>query len=134
MLNRIIMIMAMGLLLVSGVAHAETEELAPGFDACTEKAQSTADNLDCLSEAFTYWDKILNDNFAVSKDACSEVEKPKQCVADLLKAQRLWIQYKEEMAAVIMELNGGGSLSRLLANSFVVRETKKQAKLLSGQE
>lgn len=112
----------------------QAEELAPGFDECEGKAQSTADNLECLSQAFSYWDNILNENFKVAKDACSEAERPKTCVSDLVKAQKLWIQYKDTMSAVIMELNGGGSLSRILANSFLARETKKQAKLLSGQE
>lgn len=119
-------------LLAGGSIRAD--ELAPGFDECEGKAQSTADNLECLSQAYTYWDNILNENFKVAKDACSEAERPKICVSDLVKAQRLWIQYKDTMSAVIMELNGGGSLSRILANSFLARETKKQAKLLSGQE
>lgn len=112
----------------------KAEELAPGFDECEGKAQSSADNLECLSQAYTYWDNILNENFKVANDACSEAERPKVCVANLVKAQRLWIQYKETMASVVMDLNGGGSLSRILANSFLARETKKQAKLLSGQE
>ena len=43
-------------------ARAE-EELAPGFHACTEKAQSTADNLECLTAAYEYWDRQLNANF-----------------------------------------------------------------------
>lgn len=115
-------------------AGAAADELAPGFDACAEKAQSAAESLECLDKAFKYWDKILNENFNAAKDACSEAEKPKQCAQNLIKAQRLWIQYKETMAPLIAELNGGGSLSRILADTFVVRETKKQAKLLSGQE
>lgn len=118
----------------SFTSSTQCEELAPGYDSCVGKAQSTADNLDCLENAYKYWDKILNDNFSVARDACSEAENPKKCAADLLKAQRLWIQYKDAMAPVISEINGGGSLSRLLANTFVVRETRKQARLLSGQE
>lgn len=124
----------MGMVLLSFNALSPAEELAPGFDACADKAQNTAENLECIEKAFNYWDKILNDNFNVAKDACSEAENPKKCLANLLKAQRLWIQYKEAMAPVISDLNGGGSLSRILANSFVVRETRKQARLLSGQE
>lgn len=121
-------------LFLLAVSSVKAEELAPGFDECEGKAQSSADNLECLSQAYTYWDNILNENFKVAKDACSEAERPKVCVANLVKAQRLWIQYKETMASVVMDLNGGGSLSRILANSFLARETKKQAKLLSGQE
>lgn len=127
-------ILLAGIFLFSAGASCMAEELAPGFDACTDKAQSTADNLECIERAFTYWDKILNENFTVARDACSEAENPKKCASDLLKAQRLWIQYKDAMAPVISELNGGGSLSRILANTFVARETRKQARLLSGQE
>lgn len=120
--------------LLAPCLHPRAEDLAPGYNECVEKAQSTADNLDCLNKAYDYWDKILNENFNVAREACSEAEKPKKCSEDLLKAQRLWIQYKEAMAPVISELNGGGSLSRILADTFVVRETRKQARLLSGQE
>lgn len=127
------LIMTLSIFLLASV-NVQAEELAPGYDECTQKAQSTVDNIDCLNDAYKYWDKILNDSFNVARDACSEADKPKKCADELLKAQRLWIQYKEAMAPVISELNGGGSLSRLLADTFLVRETRKQARLLSGQE
>lgn len=130
----ILAIILSGMFLLSSGTLSLAEELAPGFDACTGKAQNTAENLECIEKAYKYWDKILNENFNVAKDACSEAENPKKCASDLVKAQRLWIQYKEAMAPVIDELNGGGSLSRILSNSFIARETKKQAMLLSGQE
>lgn len=110
-------------------AQAE-EELAPGFNACTDKATSTADNLECLTAAYNHWDKVLNANFKKAQGACAEAMDAKQCRAALLKAQRLWIQYKEAMTDAIMTMGGGGSIDRLGANDFVARETRKQAQLL----
>lgn len=115
-------------------ARAENTELAPGYDACMDKAQSTADYIDCANNAYEHWDKILNARFAQAKQFCANSEKPKECAANLLKAQKLWIQYKEAMYPVIGELNGGGSMSRLEENIFAVKETKKQAELLQINE
>lgn len=112
--------------------HAE-EELAPGFDMCAEKAESTADQIECATNAYLYWDKILNANYKKAKSGCEDFEHPKQCVSELLKAQRSWIKYKEEMINVIFMINGGGSLARLQADVFAATETKKQAQLLSAE-
>lgn len=47
--------------LVASPARAE-EEPAPGFYGCAEKAQNTAATLECLTRAYTNWDKALNAN------------------------------------------------------------------------
>ncbi len=112
-------------------AHCE-EELAPGFNACIDKAASTADHLDCLRTAFDFWDRQLNTNFKQAKADCAGGENAQQCLANLLKAQRAWVQYKEAMSQVVWDMEGGGSNSRLSANSFLVQETKKQALLLKS--
>lgn len=113
-------------------ARAE-EELAPGFNACTEKAQSTADNLECLNAAYTHWDKVLNANFKKAQAACAEAPDAKECRAKLLKAQRLWIQYKEAMADALYASGSGGTLDNLTVGHFAARETKKQAQLLATE-
>lgn len=114
-------------------SHAE-DELAPGYNECNDRAESMVDNIECAASAVVHWDRILNANYKKAQEACEGVEKPEQCKKDLLKAQRLWIQYKEVMAEVITNLEGGGSLARLSANTFVARETRKQAELLASGE
>ncbi len=109
---------------------AEEEELAPGYSACLEKAVSTLDMQQCTSDAYDYWDKILNENYAQALQQCTQAEDEKACRDKIRTAQRLWVQYKEAMTDVIVELEGGGSLSRLLASDFAATETKKQARLL----
>lgn len=114
-------------------ARAE-EELAPGFHACTDKAQSTADNLECLTAAYEYWDKRLNANFKKAQGACEDTGDAKQCRARLLKAQRLWIQYKEAMGDALYGMGGGGTMDSLTVGTFLAHETKKQAQLLATDQ
>lgn len=113
-------------------AHAE-EELAPGFNACTEKAQSTADNVECLTAAYNHWDKALNANFKKAQAACADAVDAKECRAKLLKAQRLWIQYKEAMGDALYGMGGGGTMDNLTVGTFLAEETKKQARLLATE-
>ena len=110
-------------------AHAE-EELAPGYNACIDKAQSTADNVECLTGAYNYWDKVLNANFKKAQGACEDTANAKECRARLLKAQRLWIQYKEAMGDALYGM-GGGTMDSLTVGHFLAEETKKQAQLLA---
>ena len=113
-------------------ARAE-EELAPGYNACTEKAQSTADNLECLTAAYNHWDKVLNANFKKAQTACTDTSDAKECRAKLLKAQRLWIQYKEAMGDALYGMGSGGTMDSLTVGHFLAEETKKQAQLLSPE-
>ena len=114
--------------------HMRREELAPGFHACTEKAQSTADNLECLTAAYNYWDKQLNANFKKAQAACEETADARECRAKLLKAQRLWVQYKEAMGDALYGMGGGGTMDSLTVGTFLAQETKKQAQLLAPAE
>lgn len=114
-------------------ANAEEEELAPGFDACMDKAATTAETRNCLREAQDYWDKILNENFKKAKDHCAQATSPKECSENLVAAQRQWIKYKEMTPAVIRDLHGG-SMGTQIADDFLATETKKQARLLQVPE
>ena len=116
-------------------AAAEEEELAPGFRICMEKSGGvTMAMQDCLNEAYNYWDHLLNANYKKAKAACDEMSgDPKQCRDKLLKAERAWIKYRDGMADVVWELNGGGTFSGVAAMDFLATETKKQAKLLDVQ-
>ena len=108
------------------------EELAPGFNACTDKAASSAEQFDCLSAAHEYWDEQLEIYYKQAKAQCAKGEKPDRCRAYLQKAERAWVAYKEGMAAVVWDMYGGSRLSRIDALGFTVEETKKQAKLLKS--
>lgn len=130
-------LVACALLICAGLfvpaAHAG-EELAPGFDACAEKAASTAAQVECYTAAYTYWDKVLNANFKKAQAACADAMDAKQCRAALLKAQRLWIQYKEAMVEALYAMGSGGTMDNLTVGDFAARETKKQAQLLQPAE
>lgn len=109
------------------------EELAPGFDACAEKATSTAAQVECYTAAYTHWDKVLNANFKKAQGACADAMDAKQCRAALLKAQRLWIQYKEAMVEALYAMGSGGTMDSLTVGDFAARETRKQAQLLLAE-
>ena len=54
---------------------------------------------------------------------------------DALKAAQLaWIAWRNKMAAALRALDGGGSLSTLSANFFVMEETQRQAERLKVQQ
>ena len=38
------------------------------------------------------------------------------------------------MSDAVWAMNGGGSMSRLMANQFILEETKKQTKWLGGED
>lgn len=131
-MKKLVALVFMAILLQSGLTMAE--ELAPGFDACMDKAGSTAESKECFGKAFLYWDKQLNANFKKLPKACEEAPDPEACKARAIKAQKLWIQYKEAMAEALYDLGGGGSIAGLNVDSFTAEETKKQAKLLAPGE
>lgn len=108
----------------------DSEEFAPGFDACMGQATATVDMVNCLNSAYEYWDGILNRNYKQAMRECADSGEP-ECKKKLQKAQRAWIQYKEGMAGFIYS-STGGTMSSLNAASFLATETKKQAELLSG--
>lgn len=130
---RILIMALVGLsLLLPGYALAE-EELAPGSDQCLENATSTAETRECLNSAYEYWDKKLNANYKKAMKSCDDANDPKACKADLKKAQLAWIKYKEAMYPVLYALNGDGTITGIIVDTFAARETKKQAQLLDTE-
>lgn len=121
-------LLAAALAAPSAVLAAGEEELAPGFNACMNKASATTDMVECYNSAYNFWDKILNRNYKRAMKNCDENGTP-ECKANLKKAQRAWIQYKEGMSDYIYN-SSDGSMSRLSAIGFLTEETKKQAQLL----
>lgn len=122
---------ALALLFLAAPVMAEDDELAPGFGLCMERSGGvTSEMLECLQQAYDFWDARLNANYKKAKRACQGSADPKACAARLLKAQRAWIQYKEATTELVGLPNEGGSLARLSAMSFLTEETRKQALVL----
>lgn len=122
-------------LAVSVPTLPRAEELAPGLDACMDASEGvTSKMMDCLAEAHAHWDKRLNANYQKALAACRASEGAEQCVNRLRKAQRAWIAYRDAMSDVVFDNNGGGSYSRIAAQEFSLRETKKQAECLALPE
>ena len=112
-------------------AQASQEEaaLSARFDTCVDESDGSNEQLvACAEEEFTFWDKRLNAAYKKARQACAD----DACRKKLQDAQRLWIQYKEAMNAVV--LRGIGSeedmVGPLNAVSFRTEETKKQTKIL----
>lgn len=126
----VVSLCAAAVLIVSPISVQAEEELAPGFNVCIKKADSTVAHIECLNAAYQYWDKILNNNYASALKSCKSQENPDQCKKTIKDAQLKWIKYKEAMVDVIYARGGGGSLDGLAAASFTTQETKRQALLL----
>ena len=100
------------------------------FDACMNKAAGVTDSmLQCIQQATYIWDKRFNSNYKAAMGSLdSEQDK-----AVLKAAQLAWIAWRDKMAAALRALDGGGSLSILSANSFIMEETQRQAERLKVQ-
>ncbi|WP_298996737.1 lysozyme inhibitor LprI family protein [uncultured Desulfovibrio sp.] len=101
------------------------------LDECIDKAVGVTDSvLQCIRQATTLWDKQLNANY---KTALSSLES-EQDKAALKAAQQAWLVWRDKMAIALRALDGGGSLSALSANSFILEETQRQAERLKAQQ
>lgn len=128
-------VFCLGLILhpaVGGQAWAK-EELAPGSDACLEKAEDTASVMQCFGAAQEYWDKLLNANYSAVLADCESEPEPEACRTLVRTAQRHWIQYRDAMSSAIAKMNGGGTIMVQRSAGFLARETKKQAQLLDPE-
>lgn len=121
----------LALLFLAAPVMAEDDELAPGFALCMERSGGvTAEMLECLQQAYDFWDARLNANYKKARRACQASADPEGCTGRLLKAQRAWIQYKETTAGLVELPYEGGSMARLSAMSFLAEETRRQALVL----
>ncbi|MBQ9406265.1 MAG: DUF1311 domain-containing protein [Desulfovibrio sp.] len=119
-----------GIWAVAIICALASQALADAYDDCMEKAEGvTNDMLECMYQEHAKWDKKLNANY---KKAYNALES-KEDKATLKAAQLAWIAWRDKMSSAILVLEGGGSLSRLSANSFILEETKRQAQRLSGE-
>ncbi len=117
-------------------AYAASEKKAEAaYEACMNKAVSTADMLDCGQTYLDFWDKQLNINYKKAKKACQEPADgkatPDQCLKKLVSMERSWISYRDQMAEMI-DYTSGGTSARLNTQGFLIEATKKQAQTLGG--
>ena len=111
-----------------GPCLAGEEELAPGSKACLEQAYGNdPETRDCLRKAHAYWDRKLNENYKAAKASCAS----KACAKKLLEMERAWIKYRDLMAELLYESDGGGSMNIAMSMHFEVEATKLQAKKLA---
>lgn len=120
------------LVFAAGAAQAEEEEkVAPGFNACMEKAGGVTPNITaCQEEALEYWDKQLNIYYKKQMAETKEAVNPERRKAALLKAERAWIAYRDAMADFVGDSREGGTLARVIGMSFLLQTTKMQAKFM----
>ena len=131
MIRKILPALACAVPLALAAPACAEEELAPGYNACMDRSDGvTADMIECMNKAYAYLDKRLN---AVYKKARADCEDD-ACRKTLLEAERAWIKYRDAMSSAVWAMNGGGSMSRLMANQFILEETKKQTKWLGGED
>ena len=115
-------------LAASGPCPAGGEELAPGSDACLEKAYGNdVETRDCLRKAHAYWDRKLNENYRTARESCLS----KSCAKKLLEAERAWIKWRDLMAELLLESRGGGSMNVAMSIRFEAEATKLQAQKLA---
>lgn len=130
-------LMALGVsfLVVQPSLAQEEEELAPGYNACiADSGYSDFAMLDCVSSAYSYWDKVLNQNYKLAMQGCQDSEDPAKCRQILRQAERHFVAYKEGITDYLMLAAGGsamGSLDRVSINYTLVLLTRQQAKVLA---
>ncbi len=88
---------------------------------------STPEMVDCLNAKTAEWDKRMT----IAYQRLRNSVEPKQR-AQLLAAQRLWIQYRD--ANCLYYSLGEGSIARVEAADCMLRMTKGRALELEGKE
>ncbi len=124
-----LLLITLSCLCSSGISNAgDNEESAPGFDACMDKAETTAAMLECVSSGIDYWDKALAENYALAEKECP-FESEKECAeyrARLGESMQTWQAYRDATAAHLGQASGG-SVDSLSAAMFILEVTKIQA-------
>ncbi|MBB5143173.1 lysozyme inhibitor LprI family protein [Desulfovibrio intestinalis] len=94
------------------------------------KAAGVTDSiLQCIQQATDIWDKLRT---ATTKPQLVSLESEQDRGA-LKAAQLAWIAWRDKMAAALLAFDGGGNLSTLSTNFFIMEETQLQADRLKVQ-
>ena len=81
---------------------------------CLDKAEATADMIDCLSKSHGELDALLNESYRFLRN----VVKEDKVYYDALKTEQLaWIKLNKAIIDNIFKTGGGGSLDRVNAVS-----------------
>ena len=99
---------------------ADQQELAVSLEETLMHENLNQVELNELSyQIFELWDAVLNEEWSVLKQLLEE-----DTMNDLLKDQREWIKYKENVVQDVVTETGGGSITPLLANQRAADLTK----------
>ena len=124
-----LMLIALTCLCLSGISHAQDEELAPGFDACMDKAETTSELVACADSGFEHWSAILKENYEQAKECPYDNEE--QCAeyqSNLAKSMAAWEAYRDAMVNHLG--SNGGTINRVNVSMFLLETTRSQALLL----
>ena len=75
---------------VSFSQHEDKHPIDKAYDACMEKAMSTAEMRDCADEAYKKWDKEMNRAYKRLMEQLDDKGK-----AELKASQLKWIEYRD---------------------------------------
>jgi len=106
------------LLLFAAPAFAEDEETCPD-------AVSTADIVECLTEAYEDWDARLN---AAYRAAIEPLEGERR--TQFRDVQRAWLAYRDASCGYYR--SGEGTIAAIEGNSCMVELTRTRAEELEG--
>ena len=109
---------ALNLILVSPLAIGDTK---------CDKATSTVEIRECLSTDYKKHDKILNANYKTLYSMLPDKGK-----SLLKRAQKSWLQYRENECEMASFQYYGGTLSLVTLDLCYVEMTEKRAKELSN--
>ena len=94
---------AVALTLIASPVAAENRWTRDG-DACNQRP-NTVDIMQCLEGRAKVWDSRLNQAYGALTTMLTQTKGDKQ-LADLKKAQRLWVQYRDANCAYYGDAEG----------------------------
>ena len=134
------------LLAIISAAYASAatgeEELAPGFNACMERAANASfdDEADCYKKAGEYQSRRLEAAYKKARKLCDQGENPALCKNELKKMELAWLDFQSRVYTYLLNEGIFGPYNydnpdvadaigraKLYADSFEARETKRQA-------
>ncbi|MDR1110259.1 MAG: DUF1311 domain-containing protein [Deltaproteobacteria bacterium] len=119
------------LLNISNNIYAEDNQFTTGIDHCLNNATEYVEFTACYSEAASYWDNFLNENYQKVVDLCNNDNgNGEQCLKILRNAQRSWLAYRDGMIKTIYEIMGNGQVTEMQAAEFLYSSTQDQALIL----
>lgn len=126
------LLVALACLCLPGMSHAGEEEPAPGFNACMDKAVSTADMVACMNTGIEHWDKILTKNYAQAEKSCPHQDKARcaEYLSLLRASMKSWKTYRADTASYLRQVSGG-TMDQLGAAMFVLEATKQYAQAVA---